>query len=100
MIKCPFCNSDSERVHVGTRDNKDIDIYSCKQCETKFLSNLDSNIAYDDGEMYENSILNKLIEDSGLYEILEAKQIQRYTLANHLMWLANEKPEGVKYGIL
>ena len=64
MIKCPFCNNDSVKVHTGTRDNKDIDIYKCMKCETKFLGNLKSDIDYEAGEMYENHILNaKSIEE-------------------------------------
>lgn len=64
MIKCPFCNSDSVKVHSGTRDNKDIDVYKCMKCETKFLGDLKSDIDYEAGEMYENHILNsKSIEE-------------------------------------
>lgn len=38
--------------------------------------------------LYTVKSLSMLIEETGKYEILSAGQIQRYSIANHLMWLA------------
>lgn len=46
--------------------------------------------------LYSSNSLNKLIYDTDLFEIIEGKQIQRYGLANHLMWLAKGEPGGHK----
>ena len=35
-----------------------------------------------------------LIEECGKYVLETAQQIQRYTIANHLMWLAKGMPGG------
>jgi 2-polyprenyl-3-methyl-5-hydroxy-6-metoxy-1,4-benzoquinol methylase len=45
--------------------------------------------------LFSNYTLRKLIEDSGL-KINYIKQIQRYSLSNHLFWLANGIPGGHK----
>ena len=45
--------------------------------------------------LYTNSTLLRLIEESGL-KINYLKQIQRYSLANHLHWLARGEPGGHK----
>lgn len=97
MMKCPFCNSDSERVHVGTRDNKDIDIYSCEKCEVKFLSKLDSDIAYEDGEMYENNILNKVSIEARIKEY-ESDTTRRINLTKLLCEGKNVLDFGCGFG--
>ena len=44
--------------------------------------------------LYTVGSLSMLIEECGKYSIESAGQIQRYTLANHLMWLAKGVPGG------
>ena len=44
--------------------------------------------------LYTMKSLSMLIEKSGFYTIESAGQVQRYSIANHLMWLAMGKPGG------
>ncbi len=44
--------------------------------------------------LYTKDSLSRLIHENGNYRILDAGQVQRYPLANHLYWLACEKPGG------
>lgn len=44
--------------------------------------------------LYTMKSLTMIIEECGKYMIESAGQIQRYTLANHLMWLAKGLPGG------
>lgn len=44
--------------------------------------------------LYTARSLSVLIEECGKYRIESAEQVQRYTIANHLMWLAKGKPGG------
>lgn len=44
--------------------------------------------------LYNEDSIRQLIESVDLYQIDEIKQIQRYGLSNHLMWLAKGKPGG------
>ncbi len=44
--------------------------------------------------LYTMKSLSMLIEKSGFYTIESAGQVQRYSIANHLMWLAKGKPGG------
>lgn len=50
-MKCRICSEDCILVHRGTRDNSDIDVYMCKNCNTKQLSNFCVND-------YENGFMN------------------------------------------
>lgn len=41
--QCPICNNVGIKlIHKGTRDRKDVDVYECAECGTKFLSVLES----------------------------------------------------------
>lgn len=40
ILKCPICGNDSKKIHSGTRDRKDIDVYECLVCKSKFLSDI------------------------------------------------------------
>lgn len=44
--------------------------------------------------LYTVKSLSMIVEQSGKYDILSAGQLQRYTIANHLMWLAKGLPGG------
>ena len=44
--------------------------------------------------LYTIQSLSMIIEQSNKYEILSAGQVQRYTIANHFMWLAKGLPGG------
>lgn len=44
--------------------------------------------------LYTDKSLSMIIEENGKYWIESASQIQRYTIANHLMWLAKGLPGG------
>lgn len=44
--------------------------------------------------LYTMKSLSMIIEQSGYYDIVSAGQVQRYTIANHLMWLAKGQPGG------
>lgn len=44
--------------------------------------------------LYTVKSLSMIVEQSGKYDILSAGQVQRYTIANHLMWLAKGLPGG------
>ena len=44
--------------------------------------------------LYTVKSLSLIIEQSVKYEIADIRQVQRYTLANHLMWLAKGLPGG------
>lgn len=44
--------------------------------------------------LYTDKSLSMIIEENGKYRIESARQIQRYTIANHLMWLAKGLPGG------
>lgn len=44
--------------------------------------------------LYTIDSLSMLIKKNGKYQIVSAGQIQRYSVANHLMWLAKGKPGG------
>lgn len=33
---CPVCNIKGKFVHKGVRDNRDIDVYMCTECGTKY----------------------------------------------------------------
>ncbi len=44
--------------------------------------------------LYTTKSLTQLIEECGKYSIESAGQIQRYTIANHLLWLAKGLPGG------
>lgn len=44
--------------------------------------------------LYTEEGLEKVIEDTGKYEIISKEQIQRYSVANHLKWLAAGEPGG------
>ncbi len=46
--------------------------------------------------LYTDKSISMVIEENGKYWIESAKQIQRYTIANHLMWLAKGLPGGHK----
>ena len=46
--------------------------------------------------LYTKESLTMLINKSGWFEIEDAGQVQRYTLANHLYWLSKGKPGGQK----
>lgn len=47
--------------------------------------------------LYTQKSLAMVIEDTKKYSIEFAGQVQRYPIANHLMWLANGKPGGHKH---
>lgn len=42
--RCPICGKKGVLIHKGVRDNKDINVYKCTFCETKYL---DKNIVMD-----------------------------------------------------
>lgn len=44
--------------------------------------------------LYTVKSLSMIVEQSAKYNILSAGQVQRYTIANHLMWLAKGLPGG------
>lgn len=44
--------------------------------------------------LYTIKSLSMLINECGKYNIISAGQVQRYPIANHLMWLAKGKPGG------
>lgn len=44
--------------------------------------------------LYTVKSLSFLIEESGKYDIISAGQVQRYSIANHFMWLAKGVPGG------
>lgn len=44
--------------------------------------------------LYTIKSLSMIIKECGKYSVESAGQVQRYTLANHLMWLAKGMPEG------
>jgi 2-polyprenyl-3-methyl-5-hydroxy-6-metoxy-1,4-benzoquinol methylase len=51
--------------------------------------------------LYTKKSLSMIIESTGKYDIISAGQVQRYPLANHLMWLAKGLPGGqVKWEML
>lgn len=47
--------------------------------------------------LYTQKSLTLVIEETKKYSIELAGQVQRYSLANHLMWLAKGKPGGQKH---
>lgn len=53
--RCPVCGENGKLIHVGVRDNKDINVYKCSYCKTKYL---DRNLAmdYTKDEMLNNKI--------------------------------------------
>ena len=41
---CDICGKgNSKLVHKGTRDNRNIDVYECDFCHTKFLGEIKEN---------------------------------------------------------
>lgn len=44
--------------------------------------------------LYTMKSLSMLIEENGKFDIVSAGQVQRYTIANHLLWLAKGQPGG------
>lgn len=57
--RCPICNNvEIKLIHKGTRDIKDIDVYECAECGTKFLSVLESG-DYENGFMNGTSTMTK-----------------------------------------
>lgn len=59
ILKCPICGGGVCTIHKGTRDDAAIDVYSCNECGTKFLSELDKKNDYENGFMYETNGLSK-----------------------------------------
>lgn len=53
MRICPVCGEKSDCIHKGVRDNKDIDVYKCEKCGTKFLSGQVKS-DYENGFMYQS----------------------------------------------
>ena len=44
--------------------------------------------------LYTVRSLSQIVEENGKYDIIEAGQVQRYPISNHLMWLAKGLPGG------
>lgn len=44
--------------------------------------------------LYTMKSLSMIIEENGEFDIVSAGQVQRYTIANHLLWLAKGQPGG------
>lgn len=66
MMKCEICgNSIVEMIHKGTRDNPDVDVYKCKNCETKFLNKkiLNPDNFYSEGNMHNSLGRDKMIQE-------------------------------------
>lgn len=96
--------------HLNEPDKILHDLYSALSpgglfiCETPNADNaltcLYKSNAYDDFSywsehvyLFNSNTLSALIERNG-FETIENTQFMRYTLANHLFWLANDKPGG------
>lgn len=44
-IKCPLCMStDVKKIHEGVRDDKNIDVLRCNECDMVFLSRIESDL--------------------------------------------------------
>ena len=61
--RCPICNCENiKAIHNGTRDNPDIEVLKCEECEHIFLSTFDHILEdfYEKSKMRENKIDNKV----------------------------------------
>lgn len=50
MTRCKICGGSSRLIHKGTRDDKNIDVWECNVCKTKFLVN-EKKIDYENNDM-------------------------------------------------
>lgn len=74
-------------IEVPNSNDALLDLYQCSSF---------ADFTYWSAHLYLYSIqsLTEVISRSGLFEIEDADQIQRYPLANHLYWLSKGKPGG------
>lgn len=66
VLQCPICLGGGELIHVGTRDNDSLDIYRCRVCGVKFLSEMKIDNDYENGFMYQTNTLSDLTVDERL----------------------------------
>lgn len=52
-IQCKLCDGEAVKIHNGTRDNPNVDVYLCGKCETRFLID-NSPLDYENGFMNGN----------------------------------------------
>lgn len=64
--KCPVCEGEVYLCHKGTRDDESIDVYVCRECGTKFLSELERQNDYENGFMRRTPVLS----DAEIQEVL------------------------------
>lgn len=92
-MKCNLCNSENiEIIHLGTRDNPDINVYRCNNCKLKFLSkNIVEKVVnfYEEGGMhnYSGQIFNidKCILENNQDNIRRAQFIKDYIKGKRIL---------------
>jgi len=80
MDKCYLCNGDASTLHVGVRDNNDIDVLQCTKCGLVFLSSFEhiNNELYCDDQMRKSSVelnitTSEKRDDLRRYEFMKEK---------------------------
>ena len=65
------------KIHDGVRDNPEINVYRCKNCETKFLDVIDKENDYENGFMYNTNNMSELDVEERL-QLFRADDFRRY----------------------
>ncbi len=79
VLSCPLCSSKNvSLIHKGVRDNSDIDVYICQDCNIKFLSKFNHN-DYEAGFMHLSTNTAKLSPQEHL-KLCEEDDERRYQM--------------------
>lgn len=86
--RCPICNCENiKTIHNGTRDNPNIDVLKCEECEHIFLSTFDHilNDFYEKSKMREIKIDDKVWKEVTLKDNLRRVNDLKDFIKNRIM---------------
>lgn len=96
-LSCPLCSSENvSLIHKGVRDNPDIDVYTCEDCNIKFLSKFNNN-DYEAGFMHVSTNKAKLSPEEHL-KLCEEDDKRRYQMTQEECCCKNVLDFGCGFG--